>query len=159
MDLSKLAPVKGARKKRKRIGRGNASGWGRTAGKGEKGQKARAGASIPAGFEGGQMPLYRRLPKRGFTSREQVLGTNRYLLVTFSDLNRFDDGATVDPEALAAIGRTLSPKNQAGYKVLTNGELKKKVNLKVHAISAAAKAKIEALGGTVELLSAKKTDK
>lgn len=152
MELSKLGPVKGAKKKKKRLGRGESSGLGKTSGRGGKGQTARSGSGIPARFEGGQMPLYRRIPKLGFNSRKQNLGLNDYTIVNLDTLEKFDNGATVDIEALLGKGVKLSPKRQAGIKVLGRGDLTKKVNVKVHAISDSAKTKIESLGGTVELV-------
>lgn len=152
LNLETLAPARGSRKSSVRVGRGNASGAGRTAGRGEKGQKARAGGTVRPGFEGGQMPLYRRIPKFGFRSRKQILGTNQYQIVSLSVLERFDSGATVDPEALAAVGYKTNSRQKAGYKILGSGELTKKLSVKVHAITASARGKIEAAGGSVELL-------
>ncbi len=154
MELHRLSPGKGARKGRKRVGRGNASGWGRTAGRGEKGQKARSGGTVRPGFEGGQMPLYRRIPKVGFVSQDKVCGTNRYNVVNLTILNKFEDGAVVDPESLRRMGYGTKSKNRAGIKILGTGELTKKLTVKAQAVSEAAKAKIEALGGAVEILSA-----
>ena len=160
MELSTLAPLKGARKSRKRIGRGNGSGTGKTSGKGHKGQKARSGGKVRRGFEGGQMPLYRRIPKIGFTSRKRVLGTNQYNLVNFAVLNRFEDGATVDADSLKALGYRARASKKAGYKVLGGGadELTKKLTVRVQAISGAAKQAIEAKGGTVEILELAKPE-
>lgn len=152
MKLSDLSPAKGSRKLRKRVGRGNASGSGRTAGRGEKGQKARAGASIRAGFEGGQMPLYRRLPKFGFSSRKQVLGLNQFAVVNLAFLERFENDATVDRAVLKAAGVKVGRGERAGIKVLGNGNLSKKLHLKVQSVSASAKEKIESLGGSVEIV-------
>jgi large subunit ribosomal protein L15 len=151
--LANLQPPRGAKRTKKRLGRGNASGWGRTAGRGEKGQFARSGGTVRPGFEGGQMPIYRRLPKFGFVSRQQILGTNRFTVVNLSVLDKFSDGSLVDADALAGIGCGAKAKNRAGIKVLASGKLTKKLNLKVNAISAAAKARIEELGGNVELLT------
>lgn len=153
MDLSKLAPTPGARKLRRRKGRGNASGLGGTSGKGHKGQKARAGGHVRPGFEGGQMPLYRRLPKFGFFSRKRILGLNKFNLINLSVLEQFETGTTVDPEVLNQHGYCHNSRCKAGIKVLGNGELTKKLNLKVHAISDAARAKVEAVGGKVELIT------
>lgn len=147
-----LAPNFGARKNRKRLGRGNASGQGRTAGKGEKGQKARTGGKIPAWFEGGSVPLYRKIPKLGFKSRKQILGVNSYALINVSDLNLFDDGDVVDLQALRERGVHESCKNRAGVKLLANGDLTKKLTVKVNAASEEAVKKIEAAGGTIELV-------
>ena len=152
LTLETLAPATGSRKTRTRVGRGNASGSGRTSGKGEKGQKARSGGGVRVGFEGGQMPLYRRLPKFGFRSRKQILGTNQYQTVSLDVLNRFDDGATVDVESLATAGYKAGSKQKAGIKVLGSGELSKKLSVKVHAVTASAREKIESAGGTIELI-------
>lgn len=152
MELSKLAPPHGARKSRRRVGRGESSGAGKTSGKGGKGQTARSGGHVRPGFEGGQMPLYRRLPKYGFTSRTKVLGKNQYHVINLSKLERFDNGTNVDANMILALSYGNHNRNRAGVKVLGTGELTKKINLKVHAISASAKAKIEALGGSVELI-------
>jgi len=154
MELSKLAPSKGARKVRHRIGRGEGSGWGKTSGRGGKGQTARTGGKIRPGFEGGQMPLYRRVPKLGFRSRNKTLGENVFNLVNLDLLERFEDGATVDTAALVAMGVKLRACKKAGIKILGRGNLSKKLNLKVQAVSKAAKAKIEACGGTVEIVRA-----
>ncbi len=152
-QLSTLAPNPGSVKPRTRKGRGIGSGTGKTAGKGHKGQKARAGGSIPAWFEGGAMPLYRRLPKVGFTSIQKVTGMNRFNLVNLDILDRhFADGSVVDAEALFAVGYATKNFNKAGVKVLANGEITKKLTVKVNAISEEAKAKIEKAGGTVELV-------
>ena len=136
MELSNLRPAKGS---------GHGSGNGKTAGKGHKGQKARSGAPRP-GFEGGQMPLYRRLPKRGFTNRN----TKEIVALNLSVLEVFDNGATVDVDALIEKGIVKHPRD--GVKILGNGELTKKLDVKVNAFSASAKEKIEALGGTAEVI-------
>ena len=147
MKLHELSPAQGSKKDVKRIGRGAASGQGKTAGKGHKGQKARAGYSSRAGFEGGQMPLQRRVPKRGFNN----IFATEFAIVNVSDLEaRFENGATVDAESLIACG--LIKKTLDGVKVLGNGEITKSLTVKVNAISEAAKAKIEAAGGKVEVL-------
>lgn len=145
MKLHELAPAAGSKKDVKRIGRGPASGQGKTAGKGHKGQKARSGAPRP-GFEGGQMPLYRRIPKRGFTNRnyKEIVGIN------VSMLDRFDDGAEVTVESLIEAGIVKNPRD--GVKILGNGELTKKLTVKANAFSEGAKSKIEALGGTCEVI-------
>lgn len=146
MDLSNLQPAEGSKHSDNfRRGRGHGSGNGKTAGKGHKGQKARSGAPRP-GFEGGQMPLYRRLPKRGFTNRNSkvIVGIN------VSELNRFEDGATVTVETMVENGLVSNPRD--GVKILGNGEISKKLNVKVNAFSESAKAKIEAAGGTVEVI-------
>lgn len=146
MDLSNLRPAEGSKQSDDfRRGRGHGSGNGKTAGKGHKGQKARSGAPRP-GFEGGQMPLYRRIPKRGFKNRN----TKEIVAINVSVLERFEDGATVDVQALMEAGVIKNPRD--GVKVLGNGELTKKLNVKVNAYSASAKEKIEALGGTAEVI-------
>lgn len=145
MDLSNLSPAAGSVKSDNfRRGRGHGSGNGKTAGKGHKGQKARSGAPRP-GFEGGQMPLYRRIPKRGFTCRNhrEIVGIN------LSALERFEDGSDVTVDTLIESGVVSNPKD--GVKILGSGELTKKLNVKANAFSAAAKEKIEALGGTCEV--------
>ena len=145
MNLHELSPAPGSNTKAYRKGRGAGSGNGKTAGKGHKGQKARSGATRP-GFEGGQMPLYRRLPKRGFTNRntKEIVGIN------VSTLERFDNDAVVTVESLMEIGIIKNPKD--GVKILGNGELTKKLTVKVDAFSEGAKAKIEAAGGTCEVI-------
>ena len=147
MDLSNLSPAAGSVKSDNfRRGRGHGSGNGKTAGKGHKGQKARSGAPRP-GFEGGQMPLYRRIPKRGFTcpSSKEIVGIN---LGTLNE--RFEDGAVVDLEALIESGIVKNPKD--GVKILGNGELTKKLTVQANAFSAKAAEKIEALGGKAEVI-------
>lgn len=146
MKLHELSPAPGSKKEVKRIGRGAASGQGKTAGKGHKGQKARAGRGMRPGFEGGQMPLQRRLPKRGFNN----IFAKEIASVNVSALNVFEDGATVDIEALVNAG--LVKKALDGVKVLGNGELTKKLTVKVNAYSEAAKQKIEAVGGKAEVI-------
>ena len=146
MDLSNLKPAEGSRQSDNfRRGRGHGSGNGKTAGKGHKGQKARSGATRP-GFEGGQMPLYRRLPKRGFTNRN----TLDIEAINVSALERFDNDTEVTIDTLIETGIIKSVKD--GVKILGNGELTKKLNVKVNAVSETAKAKIEAAGGTVEVI-------
>ena len=148
MDLSNLVNTPGARKRSKRVGRGCGSGMGKTSTRGHKGQNARKGHKQKLGFEGGQMVLLRRLPKRGFNNPERIA----YLPVNLEALNRFEDGAVVDAAALVATG--LAKKfERGGFKVLAKGELTKKLTIKANAVSAAAKAKIEALGGSVEIVS------
>lgn len=147
MNLHDLSPMEGSKKARKRIGRGPASGQGKTAGKGHKGQKARSGGSIRPGFEGGQMPLQRRVPKRGFTN----IFRTEYATVNVADLEaRFEDGADIDVDAIVASG--LLKKTLDGVKILGNGEITKKLNVKANAFSDTAKAKIEAAGGKAEVM-------
>ena len=146
MDLSNLRPADGSKQSDNfRRGRGHGSGNGKTAGKGHKGQKARSGATRP-GFEGGQMPLYRRLPKRGFTNRNSktIVGIN------VSTLERFENDTVVTVETLIEAGIVKNPRD--GVKILGNGELTKKLTVKVDAVSEGAKAKIEAVGGTCEVI-------
>lgn len=147
MKLHELSPVAGSTKERKRIGRGAASGQGKTAGKGHKGQKARAGRGMRPGFEGGQMPLQRRLPKRGFNN----IFATEYAIVNLSTLEeKFENGAVIDADALVAAG--VIKKVLDGVKVLGNGEVTKAFTLKVAKVSASAQAKIEAAGGKVEVI-------
>jgi len=152
LTLSTLGPRPGARKVRRRVGRGESSGAGKTSGKGGKGQTARTGGTVKAGFEGGQMPLYRRLPKIGFVSHKRVVGKNVFVLVKLSELEKFENGAVVDRAALVAGGLTMPERKRGGIKVLSAGKLTKKLTVKVEAISASAKAAIESAGGTVELV-------
>jgi large subunit ribosomal protein L15 len=144
MELNSLRPALGATRDRKRIGRGPGSGHGKTATKGHKGQKARSGGSIKAGFEGGQMPLQRRLPKRGFTP----LSRTEYAIINLKQLNVFDDGSIVDLQSL--LERGIIKKGLDGLKVLADGVLERKLTVKAHRYSGAAKEKITAAGGTVE---------
>lgn len=147
MKLHELAPAQGSKKEVKRIGRGAGSGQGKTAGKGHKGQKARAGRGMRPGFEGGQMPLQRRIPKRGFVN---IFG-KEMATVNVAQLDaKFEDGATVDTAALIAAG--LIKKELDGVKVLGNGEISKKLDVKVNAYSESAKSKIEAAGGKAEVI-------
>lgn len=134
-------------KTRKRVGRGPGSGMGKTSTRGEKGQKARSGVSISPWFEGGQTPLYRRVPKRGFNNKRFA---TVYATINLSDLNRFNDGDTVTPELLKEMG--IVKKQLSGIKVLANGKLEKKVNVKAHRFSSKAVTKIEELGGTTEVI-------
>ncbi len=147
MKLHELSPAPGSVKERKRIGRGAASGQGKTAGKGHKGQKARSGSGAHIGFEGGQMPLQRRIPKRGFNNifAKEIATVN----VAAID-KKFDDGATVTIEALVETG--LVKKALDGVKVLGQGEITKKLTVQANAFSASAKAKIEAAGGKAEVI-------
>ena len=146
MKLHELSPAPGSVKDVKRIGRGHGSGNGKTAGKGHKGQKARAGRGIRAGFEGGQMPLHRRIPKRGFNN----IFATPYVAINVAVLNRFEDGAVVNTEALLNAG--IINKAPYGVKVLGNGKLEKKLTVQVAAFSESAKAKIEAAGGKAEVI-------
>lgn len=134
-------------KTRKRVGRGPGSGMGKTSTRGEKGQKSRSGASISPWFEGGQTPLFRRIPKRGFNNAKF---STTYATINLSDLNRFNDGDTVTPELLKEMG--IVKKQLSGIKVLANGKLEKKVNVKAHRFSSKAVTKIEELGGTTEVI-------
>lgn len=146
MDLSNLQGAAGSTQSDNfRRGRGHGSGNGKTAGKGHKGQKARSGAPRP-GFEGGQMPLYRRIPKRGFKNRNRL----EIVAINISALEKFDNGADVTVDTLIESGIVKNPKD--GVKILGNGELTKKLNVKANAFSASAKEKIEALGGTCEVI-------
>lgn len=150
MRLHDLKPRPGAKHRRKRLGQGESSGHGKTSGRGGKGQTARSGSSIRIGFEGGQMPLIRRIPKRGFNNARFA---TQYIVVNVGDLNKFDDGAKVDETALRAIG--LANGRADGIKILGEGELSKKLTVSVNAFSASAKAKIEAKGGTCETVALK----
>ena len=146
MKLHELSPAPGSVKDVKRIGRGHGSGNGKTAGKGHKGQKARAGRGIRAGFEGGQMPLHRRIPKRGFNN----IFATPYVAINVAALNRFEDGAVVNTEALLNAG--IINKAPYGVKILGNGNIEKKLTVQVAAFSESAKAKIEAAGGKAEVI-------
>ena len=144
MKLNELSPAVGSAKAAWRKGRGPGSGNGKTAGKGHKGQNARSGGGVRPGFEGGQLPLYRKLPKRGFTNRFAV----NYAIVNVAALNKFEDGSVVDLEAL--IAAKLVRKELDGLKILGEGELTKKLTVKATVFSATAKEKIEAAGGKIE---------
>lgn len=150
MRLEDLRPAAGARRRRKRVGRGPASGHGKTAGKGHKGHKARSGGGKGGGFEGGQMPLYRRLPKRGFLPHG---GKREYAVVNLKDLARFPAGAVVDPDGLVEAG-LIKGGDRHAVKVLGEGAVEHALTVRVHAVSASARRKIEAGGGRVELLGA-----
>ena len=150
MRLHNLKPRPGAKHRTKRLGQGESSGHGKTSGRGGKGQTARSGSSIRIGFEGGQMPLIRRIPKRGFSNTRFATS---YIGVNVSDLNKFDDGAKVDETALRSLGLANGPGD--GIKILGTGELSKKLTVSASAFSASAKAKIEAKGGTVEVVGRK----
>ncbi len=147
MRLHDLKPRPGSKHRRKRLGQGESSGHGKTSGRGGKGQTARSGSSIRIGFEGGQMPLIRRIPKRGFNNKRFAI---RYIPVNLESLNNFQDGATVDEAALRTTG--LANGREKRIKILGDGDLTRKLTVKVHAFSAAARAKIEKLGGTCELI-------
>jgi large subunit ribosomal protein L15 len=144
MELSNLKPKKGSRHAKKRVGRGPGSGHGKTAARGEKGQKSRSGYSGKRGFEGGQMPLHRRLPKRGFTN----IFKKDYAVVNLSDLERFDNGANVDETMLRQAG--LVKGQHDGIKILGDGELSKKLTVSATKFSASARKQIEAAGGTCQ---------
>ena len=147
MKLHELRPSEGAFKTSKRLGRGTGSGLGKTSGKGHKGQNARSGGGVRPGFEGGQLPLFRRLPKRGFSN---AMFKVEYATINVSDLEKFEDGAVVTPELLKEMGII---KNQlAGIKVLGNGELTKKVTVKAAKFSKTAVEKIEKIGGKAEVI-------
>lgn len=146
MKLHELKPAEGSRKVRNRVGRGIGSGNGKTAGKGHKGQNARSGGGVRLGFEGGQTPLFRRLPKRGFTN----INRKEFAIVNLATLNRFEDGTEVTPELLLETG-VISKLND-GVKVLASGAVEKKLTVKAHKFSSSAKEAIEAAGGTVEAI-------
>ena len=153
MKLEDLRPAPGAKKRRKRVGRGPGSGHGKTSTKGSKGQKARAGGGKAGGFEGGQMPLYRRLPKRGFLPHG---GKHPYAVVNLKSLAAFDANAVVDADSLIKA-RLIKNSGRERVKLLGDGEVPHALTVKVHAISASARQKIEARGGRVELLAAEVT--
>lgn len=147
MKLNELKPAYGSTKVRKRIGRGPGSGTGKTSGKGHKGQNARSGGGVRPGFEGGQLPLFRRLPKRGFSNYEFK---TRYATINVDDLEKFEEGTVVTPELLKSSG--LVKKELSGIKVLGNGTLTKKLTVKAHSFSETAKSKIESIGGKIEVI-------
>lgn len=146
MRLNELSPAPGSVKDVKRIGRGHGSGQGKTAGKGHKGQNARSGGGVRPGFEGGQMPLYRRLPKRGFTN----IFAKSYVEVKISDLEKFDNGTEITAEFLKENG--VIKKIKDGIVILGNGEITKKLTVKAVRFTASAKSKIEAAGGKAEVI-------
>ena len=146
MKLHELKPAEGTTKPKKRLGRGTATGQGKTAGRGQKGQKSRSGGNVRIGFEGGQMPLYRRLPKIGFTN----VFRKEYAIVNLSDLERFDNGTIVNPEVLKEAG--LVKAMLAGVKILGNGELTNNLTVQAHKFSKTAAEKIAAAGGKVEVI-------
>lgn len=145
MDLNSLSPLPGSKKKAKRVGRGEGSGWGKTAGRGHKGQKARSGGGVGPGFEGGQMPLQRRLPKRGFTN----LFKKTYALVNLGSLKSFESGSVIDSLALAAAG--LIRNENLPVKLLAKGLIDRPLTIKVQAASEKASAMVKEAGGTVEI--------
>ncbi|WP_099222904.1 MULTISPECIES: 50S ribosomal protein L15 [Listeria] len=146
MKLHELKPAEGSRKERNRVGRGTGSGNGKTAGRGHKGQKARSGGGVRLGFEGGQLPLFRRLPKRGFTN----INRKEFAVVNLDVLNRFEEGTEVTPELLIETGIVRNAKS--GIKILSNGSLEKKLTVKANKFSTAAKEAIEAAGGKAEVI-------
>ncbi|RAL23274.1 50S ribosomal protein L15 [Thermoflavimicrobium daqui] len=146
MKLHELKPAPGSRKKKKRLGRGISAGQGKTAGRGHKGQKARSGGGVRPGFEGGQNPIYRRLPKRGFTNPNRI----EYAIINLDTLNRFAEGTEVTPELLVQEGIVKNLKD--GLKVLGNGELNVKLTVKAHKFSHSAAEKIAAAGGVTEVI-------
>jgi large subunit ribosomal protein L15 len=150
MRLHDLKPRPGAKHRRKRLGQGESSGRGKTSGRGGKGQTARSGSSIRIGFEGGQMPLIRRIPKRGFNNARHTI---RYLPVNLESLNQFEDGAQIDEAVLRNAG--LANGRAAGVKILGVGDLTRKLTIRAHAFSASARTKIEAKGGSCEVISKK----
>ena len=147
MNLHTLKPNEGSIKNRKRVGRGQGSGTGKTSGRGEKGQNARSGGGVRVGFEGGQTPLFRRLPKRGFSN---ALFKKEYAIINLDELNKFEDGAEVSLEVLREMG--IVKKSKDGLKVLGNGTLEKKLTVKANKFSASAKEQIEKLGGKAEVI-------
>ena len=147
MKLHELRPNEGAFQTKKRVGRGVGSGLGKTSGKGHKGQNARSGGGVRPGFEGGQLPLFRRLPKRGFSN---AMFKKEYATINVSDLEKFEDGAVITPEILKEMG--ILKKQLAGVKVLGNGELTKKLTVKAHKFSSSAIEKIETIGGKAEVI-------
>lgn len=147
MKLHELRPNEKAFKTRKRVGRGPGSGLGKTSGRGQKGQNARSGGGVRPGFEGGQLPLFRRLPKRGFSNAKFK---TVYAVINLSDLNKFEDGAIVTPEILKEMGILKNQLN--GVKVLGNGKLEKKLTVKAHKFSESAKESIEKMGGKAEVI-------
>lgn len=146
MKLHELTPAEGSRRERNRVGRGSSSGNGKTSGRGHKGQKARSGGGVRLGFEGGQNPLFRRIPKRGFTN----INRKEYAIVNLESLNRFEEGTEVTPAMLVESGVVKDEKS--GIKVLGNGNVEKKLTVKAHKFSEAAQKAIEAVGGTVEVI-------
>lgn len=146
MNLHTLQPAEGSRKQRNRVGRGQGSGNGKTAGRGQKGQKARSGGKVRLGFEGGQQPLFRRLPKRGFTN----INRKDYAVVNLETLNRFEDGTTVTPALLIESG--VVKKELSGVKILGEGTLEKKLTVQAAKFSKSAEEAITAAGGSIEVI-------
>ncbi|AQL55562.1 50S ribosomal protein L15 [Abyssicoccus albus] len=146
MKLHEMKPVEGARNTRNRVGRGMSSGNGKTSGRGHKGQNARSGGGVRLGFEGGQLPLFRRLPKRGFTN----INRKEYAIVNLETLNRFEEGTEINPAVLVEAGIVKNEKS--GIKILGNGSLDKKLTIKAHKFSRSAVEAIEAKGGTYEVI-------
>lgn len=146
MKLHELQTSPGSRHLRKRVGRGTSSGFGKTAGRGQKGQLARSGGKTRLGFEGGQMPLFRRMPKRGFNN----INRKEYAIINLDDLNQFRSGSEINARVLLEAG--IIKKELSGIKLLANGELKKKLTVKVNKVSKAAKEAVEAAGGTIEVI-------
>lgn len=146
MKLHELKPSEGSRKERNRVGRGTGSGNGKTSGRGHKGQKARSGGGVRLGFEGGQLPLFRRIPKRGFTN----INRKEFAIVNLDVLNRFEDGTEVTPELLVETGIIRNEKS--GIKILSNGNIEKKLTVKANKFSAAAKEAIDSAGGKTEVI-------
>lgn len=146
MKLHELSPAPGSKKKRTRVGRGLGSGLGKTSGKGHKGQNARAGGGVRPGFEGGQMPIYRRLPKRGFTNKF----ANEYAEVNVRELNRFDNGTVVDPVLLVEAGVIKNVRD--GIRILGSGDLEKSLTVRANGFTKSAVEKIQAAGGKVEVI-------
>lgn len=146
MKLHELKPAEGSRKVRNRVGRGTSSGNGKTSGRGQKGQNSRSGGGVRLGFEGGQTPLFRRVPKRGFTN----INRKEFAIVNLETLNRFEDGTEVTPAMLVETG--IIKNEKSGIKVLGNGQVEKKLTVKANKFSEAAKQAIEAAGGSVEVI-------
>lgn len=146
MNLHTLKPNEGARKKRKRVGRGTGSGHGKTSGRGSKGQNSRSGGGVRPGFEGGQLPLFQRIPKRGFKNPNRLL----YNVVNIEDLNVFEENTVVTPELLLSVRLISKPLD--GIKILGNGAIEKKLTVKAHKFSKAAETAIKNIGGTVEVV-------
>lgn len=146
MKLNELKATEGSRRNRKRVGRGTSSGYGKTSGRGQKGQLARSGGKTRLGFEGGQMPLYRRIPKRGFNN----INRKEYAIINLNDLNKFEAGSEVTIDSLKEAG--IVKKELAGVKLLANGKLDVKLTVKVNKVSESAKKAVETAGGTVEVI-------